>query len=244
MRNVKFVVQYDGTNYQGWQSQKNAPTIQDTLEALLSRIVNHKVCLIGSGRTDSGVHALGQVANFKTDSNISLPSLLRGANSLIPPDIVIKSIEEVESDFHARFSAKSRIYEYHIWNAPQPFVFLRKYTWWIKEHLEIALMEKAARSLVGWHDFSSFQGADHKIISPQREVMEVGFRQEGRKLIFSIHANAFLRHMVRNLMGTLVEVGKGRISPDKFVEVFHARDRKKAGITAPAQGLFLISVYY
>jgi len=244
MRNLKLVIEYDGTNYRGWQSQKNVPTIQNTIETSLSRILNHKVRLIGSGRTDSRVHAFGQVANFKTDSSIPIPSLLKGVNSLLPPDILIKEIEEVASDFHARYSAKSRVYEYHIWNEALPSVFRRNYSWWIREKLEVELMEKAALHLLGWHDFSSFQGSDHEVISPEREVIKVGFRQEGSELTFSIQANAFLRHMVRNIMGTLVEVGKKRISPDDFVKIFKACDRREAGITAPAKGLFLKCVFY
>ena len=244
MRNVKLIIEYDGTNYAGWQSQKNAPTIQDTLEASLSNILNFKVRLIGSGRTDSGVHALGQVANFKTDSNLALSSLLRGTNSLLPPDILIKRIEEGDSDFHARFSAKRRTYEYRVWNGSMLSVFHRNYSWWIRKNLEIELMQNSALHLIGRHDFSSFRGANHEEVSPEREVMKVGFRQEGSELVFFIQANAFLRHMVRNIVGTLVEVGKKRISPDVFVNILAARDRRQAGITAPARGLFLKSVCY
>ena len=244
MRNLRLVIEYEGTNYQGWQSQKTAPTIQDTLEAAFSRIVNHRVRLAGSGRTDSGVHALGQVANFVTDTHLPLDSLLKGANSLIRPDIVIKSIVEADNSFHARFSAKSRVYEYRLWNAPQPSVFLRNYAWWIQQKLDVGLMERSARSLIGRHDFSSFRGSDDGETTPEREVLGIGFRQEEEKITFSIHANAFLRHMVRNIIGTLVEVGRKRISPDRFGEILGARDRRKAGITAPPHGLFLITVWY
>ena len=163
---------------------------------------------------------------------------------MLPGDILVKRIEEVSKDFHSRFSAKSRIYEYRIWNAPQPSVFERRYSWWIRDKLEVGVMEKAVGHLIGRHDFSSFQGADHEKISPEREVLEAGFRQEGPRLIFLIQANAFLRHMVRNIVGTLVEAGKGKISEEKFVEIFKARDRTKAGITAPAHGLFLREVRY
>ncbi|HPD60757.1 MAG TPA: tRNA pseudouridine(38-40) synthase TruA [Thermodesulfobacteriota bacterium] len=244
MRNLKLVIEYDGTNYQGWQSQKNGHTIQDVLEAALSRIMNEKIRLIGSGRTDSGVHALGQVANFKTKSALDTNALFKGANSLLPTDILIKSIEEVPENFHARFSAKSRIYEYRIWNASQPSVFYRSFSWWVQIPLNVELMHQAAFSLIGWRDFSSFQGADHEKVSPEREVMEAGFRQEGPEVIFFIQANAFLRHMVRNIIGTIVEVGKSKMSPQEFVEIMEARDRTKAGKTAPAQGLFLKEVCY
>jgi tRNA pseudouridine38-40 synthase len=244
MRNIKLVIEYDGTGYNGWQSQRDVPTIQDTLEACLAQILNHKVRISGSGRTDSGVHALGQVANLKTDSPIALSQLLRGANSLLPPDILIRDIEEVGDDFHARFSAKSRIYEYHIWNAPLLSVFDRNYFWWIREDLNVPLMEKAALHLLGRHDFSSFQGADHEKSSTIREVIKAGFRQEGGELVFCIQANAFLRHMVRNIVGTLVDIGKKKISEKDFVAILHSRDRRKAGITAPAKGLFLKKIHY
>ena len=244
MRNLKLVIEYDGTHYQGWQSQKNGLTIQDVLEEALSKILNQKIRLNGSGRTDSGVHALGQVANFKTESALDTNALLKGANSLLPADILIKSVEEVPENIHARFSAQSRIYEYRIWNASQPSVFYRSYSWWVQMPLDVEVMHKAALYLIGWHDFSSFQGADHEKVSPEREVREVAFRHEGPEVIFFIQANAFLRHMVRNIIGTLVEVGKSKMSHQEFVEVVEARDRTKAGKTAPAQGLFLKEVCY
>jgi len=205
MRNFKLVIEYDGTHYQGWQSQKNGLTIQDVLEKALSQILNQKIRVNGSGRTDSGVHALGQVANFKTESVLDTHALLKGTNSLLPSDILIKSIEEAPEDFHARFSAKSRIYEYRIWNASQPSVFFRRYSWWVQSPLDIEVMRRAALCLIGRRDFSSFQGADHEKVSPEREVKEVAFRHEGPEVIFFIQANAFLRHMVRNIIGTLVD---------------------------------------
>ena len=244
MRNLKLIIEYDGTHYQGWQSQKNGLTIQDVLEKALSQILNQKIRLNGSGRTDSGVHALGQVANFKTESALDTNALLKGANSLLPADILIKRIEGAPEGFHARFSATSRIYEYRIWNASQPSVFFRRYSWWVQTPLDVEVMHQAALYLIGWRDFSSFQGADHEKVSPEREVREVGFRQEGPEVIFFIQANAFLRHMVRTIMGTLVEVGKGKMSHHEFVEIVEARDRTKAGKTAPAQGLFLKEVCY
>lgn len=244
MRNLKLVIEYDGTNYCGWQSQKNSPTVQDAVEAVLSRILSERIRIVGSGRTDSGVHALGQVAHFKTCSQIALSSLRRGANSLLPPDIRIRKAEEAAEGFHARYCATSRIYEYRIWNASEPSVFLRQYSWWVREPLDVGLMSGCARTLVGRHDFSSFQGADEKDVSPLREVMEARFQKEGQEVRFLIQANSFLRHMVRNIVGTLVEVGKGRLLPETFEAIFSARDRTKAGITAPALGLFLLRVCY
>lgn len=243
-RRLKAVIEYDGTSYQGWQSQTGGRTIQDVLEAAFSRILDHPVRIYGSGRTDSGVHALGQVAHLATTSDRDLASLQRGVNSLLPPDILVKSIELTDEQFHARFSAASRLYEYHIWNADLPSVFCRSVSWWIRGQLDVEAMEAAARSLHGTHDFSSFQGADHEQKNAERIVISTGFRREAENLVFSIHANAFLRHMVRNIIGTLVEVGKGRLTPEGFKAVLECRNRSQAGVTAPACGLFLIAVYY
>jgi len=244
MRNLKLVIEYDGTRYNGWQRQSNVPTIQDRLETCLAQILNHKALVSGSGRTDSGVHALGQVASVKTSSDIALSQLLRGANSLLPPDIAIRHIEEVGDDFHARYSAKSRAYEYHIWNSPLPSVFHRNYSWWIREDLDVPLMQSTALQLLGQHDFSSFQGADREKISPVRTVLHAEFWREGEELVFCIQANGFLRHMVRNIIGTLAVTGRRKLSEAGFVEILRACDRRYAGITAPARGLFLKAVYY
>jgi len=243
-RKLKTVIEYDGTAYRGWQSQADGRTIQDTLEGVFSRILNHAVRIHGSGRTDSGVHAIGQVAHLTTTSNLDLSSLQRGVNSLLPQDILIKSIEQVEDEFHARFSARSRLYEYHIWNAESPSVFHRPVSWWIRDRLDLDLMKTAAQTLHGSHDFTSFKGADHEQQSAERIVFATGFRREAEELIFSIHANAFLRHMVRNIVGTLVDVGKKRITPEEFKAILKGCDRCKAGLTAPAPGLFLVHVYY
>lgn len=244
MRNLKLVIEYDGTDYCGWQSQKNGPTIQDAVEEALSQIMSQRIRIVGSGRTDSGVHALGQVAHLRTCSQIAPSSLLRGANSLLPPDIRLRKVEEVAESFHARYGAASRVYEYRIWNASEPSVFLRHYSWWVREPLDVEAMARCARTLVGRHDFSSFQGADEKEVSPLREVMEARFGKEGEEVRFFIQANSFVRHMVRNIVGTLVEVGKGKLLPEAFAAVFSARDRTKAGIAAPARGLFLVRVCY
>ena len=244
MRTLKLTIEYDGTRYCGWQSQKNDPTIQDTLEAKLECILNHSVRIHGSGRTDSGVHAIGQVAHVMTSSTIDLDSLQRGANSLLPADIFIREIEPVNEDFHARFSAKSRRYEYYIWNAPQPNIFRRNYLWWLRDELDVERMSGASKILQGRHDFSSFQGADDEKVFPERNVLEAGVRKNGPEVTFFIHAGGFLRHMVRNIVGTLVDVGKLKITPDDFKRILEARDRGAAGITAPAQGLFLTEVLY
>jgi tRNA pseudouridine38-40 synthase len=162
----------------------------------------------------------------------------------LPADIVVRSIEPVEEAFHARFSARSRRYEYYIWNAPLANLFRRQYVWWVRNRLDVVLMEEAGTVLLGRHDFSSFQGSDHEKVFPEREVLEIGFRTAGPEIVFFIHANGFLRHMVRNIVGTLVDVGKGKRTKDDVIGILEARDRAEAGITAPAQGLFLTEVLY
>ncbi len=242
MRNLKLIIQYEGTNYQGWQIQANGPTIQGVIEERLGLICGHKVRLIASGRTDSGVHALGQVANLFTDSKIELNSLRRGLNSLLPSDIVIKEISEVNPEFHSRYSARSRVYQYLIWNDSVPSPFFKRYSWWVHSPLRLKGMKEASPYLVGGHDFSSFslsKGLPHSI----REILEVRVEGEEKSLISTIiEANAFLKGMVRNIVGVLVEVGKGKMSSLEFKEILEAK--KRTGPTAPPQGLFLKEVKY
>jgi len=245
MRNIKIVVEYDGTNYKGWQVQTSVPTIQGVLEEKLGIIFNQEMRVLGSGRTDTGVHALNQVANFFTSSKIEPGSLMKALNSLLPPDVVVKELVEMDADFHARYSAKSRVYKYLIWNGDTCSTFYRRFSWPVPHQLDIEGMRKAAEHLIGWHDFTSFQGADSKKYSAEREIMHFTIR--GRTTgwyITSIEANAFLRHMVRNIMGTLLEVGKGRMTVEEFRDILESRDRRRAGVPAPPQGLFLKKVKY
>jgi tRNA pseudouridine38-40 synthase len=244
MRNIKLTIQYDGTNYHGWQTQSNAPSIQKLIEDKLSAILNHSVTLYGSGRTDAGVHALGQVANFHTVSKLSPEVIKRALNSLLPKDIVIYKSEEIDEKFHARYQAKSRVYQYVIWNDRTPSPFFRRFSWFVASRLDIESMQKAGLLLIGRHDFSSFQGADRLETRTIRDIMRMEIRKMGKILIFTIEANSFLKHMVRNIVGTLIEVGKGKMDVDGLKKVITARDRKKAGPAAPAHGLFLREVRY
>ena len=245
MRNIKLVVEYDGTDYKGWQIQTSEPTIQGVIEEKLGIILNQETRITGSGRTDAGVHALNQVAHFLTRSKIEPELLKKGLNSLLPPDIVIKELSEVDADFHARYSAKSRVYKYLIWNGDTLSPFYRRISWHLHNQLEIEKMREAAECLIGWHDFASFQGADSKDRTSEREIMRFTIRGRLKGwIITTIEASAFLRHMVRNIMGTLIEVGKENMTVEEFRDILESKDRSKAGITAPPQGLFLKEVKY
>lgn len=244
MRNIKLTIEYDGTGYHGWQVQADVRTIQGIIEGKLSQITGEQARLIASSRTDTGVHALGQVANFKTHSFLDAQSFLKALNSLLPEDIHIKDVEEVDEAFHARFSAKGKIYEYRILNGGIPSPFHRHFSWFVPGRLDLVRMRKAAMKLVGRHDYSSFCSACSMHTTTIRDIYEVTVGGKGGLVVIRIEANAFLRQMVRNIVGTLVEVGRGRMTPSQFGDILEARDRRLAGIAAPAQGLFLVRVNY
>jgi len=246
VRNIKLTIEYDGSSYHGWQIQPGGlRTIQGEMREQIAQITQGEVNLIGAGRTDAGVHALGQVANFQTESTIELTALQRGLNSLLPPDIVIRAAEEVEEEFHARFSARSKVYEYHILNRSYPSALRRNYTWFIPHELNLPAMKKCGKLLVGSHDFSSFRASGDESRHSIREIIRLEIEQrEDNLIVIVIEANAFLREMVRSIVGTLVDVGRGKTTFSKFKEIFEAQDRRQAGMTAPAQGLFLGEVKY
>jgi tRNA pseudouridine38-40 synthase len=245
VRNIKLTIEYDGTAYHGWQIQPGLRTIQGVMREQIAQITQQEVNLIGAGRTDAGVHALGQVANFLTESTIDLPSLQRGLNSLLPPDIVITRAEEVEEGFHARFSARSKTYEYHILNQPYPSALLRDYAWFIHDELDLTSMKKCITLLIGSHNFSSFRASGDESSHSMREVIRLEIEgRDSNLIVVTIEANAFLREMVRSIVGTLVDVGRGKTSFAEFKEILEAQDRRRAGMTAPAQGLFLTEVTY
>ena len=242
--NIKLTIEYDGTNYYGWQMQPNGPTIQSVLEQSVSTFFRAPTRTTGSGRTDAGVHALGQVVNFLCDREPDLHRLKRGLNALTPEDIYIKNVEIVPESFDARRNARSRTYEYRILNRPSPSPFHLKYAWHLYDPLDVQRMRKAIRCLEGEHDFSSFRASGCDAPHPVRTVYRTSFDQSGDLLVFTIEATAFLRHMARNIVGTLVEVGRGLRTAESFAELLEARDRTKAGPTAPPHGLFLVEVKY
>jgi tRNA pseudouridine38-40 synthase len=244
-RNIKLVLEYDGTNYCGWQRQaEGRRTVQQTVEDRLAMITQQKTTLIGAGRTDAGVHALGQAANFKTASRLTPADFKRALNGLLPPDIVVREAEEVHSGFHARFHARSKRYEYFILNRELPSAVGRLYHWHVQVRLAAAPMRKAMHMLLGQHDFSSFQSTGSPVASPVRVMTGCGLRREGDIIRLWFEANGFLRKMVRSAVGTLVEVGLGKLTTQGFSEILSARDRGKAAATAPPNGLFLVEVRY
>ena len=245
MRNIRLLIEYDGTNYQGWQVQPKGPTVQGMIEEKLAWITGEAVHLIGSGRTDSGVHAFGQVANFKTKSQLDVHSIQKALNSLLSPDIVIQKAEEVEEDFHARRESKSKVYEYRILNRDIRSAFRHGYAWHISQRLDLEEMRKATLMLIGEHDFSSFRSVGSPTRTAIRRIIRADWKRGRDGLIrFEVEANGFLKQMVRALVGTLVEVGRGKIDSEEFQKILDSQDRKKAGPTAPAHGLFLKEVKY
>lgn len=242
MRNVKLVVEYDGTDYFGFQYQPDVPTIQDELERALRKIVKEDVRIAGSGRTDAGVHAAGQVANFRTEGTIPTDRICIAMNSLLPGGIAVLGAEEVDESFHARYSAKSRLYRYDILNREARSALMGRYSLHVREALDLDAMADAGTCLLGVHDFSSFASADGGEGSPVRDLMKFEVRRSGEHLLLDFRANAFLRSMVRAIVGTLLEVGRGRRDAADIASILDARDRPAAGKTAPACGLCLMEV--
>jgi len=245
IKNFKIIIEYNGARYHGWQRQKNDRTVQEEIEKAVLTITGRQVSLTGSGRTDAGVHAYAQVANFKCETNLGPQDILGGLNSLTDEDIVIVSCEEVAASFHARFDVKSKTYVYKILNRPNPAAIFRQYAWYIRKELNLEAMRAAIVHLTGSHDFKAFEGAGSPRSHTIRSVYKANLtEEEDGYLAFEIEADGFLRFMVRNIVGTLVEVGRGKISPDDIKRILASKDRDRAGATAPAHGLFLKKVSY
>jgi tRNA pseudouridine38-40 synthase len=242
--NIKLTVEYDGTNYHGWQVQPNCDSIQSVLERAVSTFAGTPTRVTGAGRTDAGVHALGQVASFVTEKEYSPHRVRRALNALTPPDITIKEVEIAADSFDPRRDARSRVYEYHILNRPTPSPFYWNRTWHVHEPLNIEAMRGAIACLIGERDFSSFRAAGCDAAHAVRRVYQTSLDAPGGPIVYRIEATAFLRHMVRNIVGTLVEVGRGERTAESFQKLLEMRDRTKAGETAPAHGLFLVEVKY
>lgn len=242
--NIKLTIEYDGSAYQGWQIQARGETIQGVLERAVATLVGRPTRVTASGRTDTGVHALGQVANFFCDKALEPRRIQRALNALTPPDISIKSVEIVSDCFDARRDGRARVYEYRILIRPSPSPFYLNRAWHVYDPLDVPAMNEASRYLIGEHDFSSFRAAGCDAPHPVRKVYCAMLEQQKDVLLFTIEATAFLRHMVRNIVGTLVEVGRGDRTPESFAKLLDARDRTQAGPTAPACGLYLVEVKY
>ena len=243
-RNIRLLIAYDGTNYQGWQRQKEAPTIQGTIEGVLTKITREAITLTGAGRTDSGVHAWGQVANFSTSSPLPIEKFQQALNALLPEDVMIRKVSQAAEGFHARFSSRAKVYDYLIWNTPG-LLFFRPYVCFIREGLDLERMAAGLSRLIGERDFSSFQSQGSQVSHPVRELYQAGlWRHRFGWIRLRFKANGFLRHMVRNMAGTLIRLGLGRISLQEFEEIVKAGERSRAGEMAPARGLYLRKVFY
>jgi tRNA pseudouridine38-40 synthase len=246
LNNYKMLIEYDGTDFFGWQRQNDKTTIQGEIEKTLTKILNQKIKIHGSGRTDAGVHALGQVAHFQATTKISPSQLKKGMNSLNKKQpIVIKDCSIMDSSFHARYSVVSKEYRYFILNQDDPSAIYRLYKWHIRSALDIDAMNRCCETITGVFDFKSFENSGSPRSSTIREVFDSVFeKMPDNTLVFKICANGFLKYMVRNLVGTIVLVGLNKISYEDFIIIFKATDRTKAGPTAPAHGLFLKEVNY
>lgn len=245
MRNIKVILQYEGTRYQGWQRQDSTGnTIQGKLEALLTRMCGQKVEVSGSGRTDAGVHAYGQVANFHIETAMALPEIMDYMNQYLPEDIAVTDIEEMPERFHSRLNAKGKIYRYRVINSSVPHIFDRRYAYTVEEKLDMEAMECAARLLCGTHDYKAFTSNKRSRKSTVRTVDSILIEKKGDEICFTFQGNGFLYHMVRIMMGTLLEVGMHKREAAQIEKLFESGTRDDAGYLVPAKGLALVEVFY
>lgn len=244
MSRIAVGIEYDGSAYAGWQSQASAPSVQSVVEAAIGRVADHPVSVTSAGRTDAGVHAIGQVAHFDTGAVRSERAWALGANTNLPNDVAVLWAREVPEEFHARYSAVARTYRYVILNRATRPALTRQRVCWIHEALDASRMQQAAEHLIGEHDFSAFRAAECQSRTPRRRVDRIRVSRSGEHLTIDVTANAFLHHMVRNIAGVLIEVGTGEAEPDWARAVLEGRDRTAAAATAPAGGLYLMRVAY
>jgi tRNA pseudouridine38-40 synthase len=244
MRTIKLTISYDGTNYAGWQHQPNGLAIQQVMEETLAKILGAPARLYSAGRTDAGVHAEGMVAVFRTDREIPLSAFSEGLNSLLPPDIAVSAAEEALPEFDPRRDAKGKHYRYTILNNPRRLPLCRLYAWHLRGDLDLWAMREAARQMTGEKDFAAFRTSGCAARTTVRNVFSVDVIREGEFLRIDVKGSGFLRNMVRIMVGTLVEVGRGKIRPSAIPALFNWENGAKAGMTAPAHGLCLVEVYY
>ncbi|KZL93207.1 tRNA pseudouridine(38-40) synthase TruA [Clostridium magnum] len=244
MRNIKLTIEYDGTNYAGWQRQNNAVTIQQKVEEAIRDVTGKVSEVIGSSRTDSGVHAKGFVCNFLTESKIPAEKFKKALNSFLPEDIVILQSEEVEISFHARFNSIGKRYEYTIITGDQRPAIGRNYMYYFYRKLDIENMRSASKYILGTHDFSAFKNAGSSVKTSVRTIKEINIVEDGNMIRFIVMGDGFLYNMVRIIVGTLLEVGTGRFKPEYVVDILKSKDRSKAGKSVPANGLCLKEVFY
>jgi len=245
MRKIKLTIEYDGTNYHGWQIQKNGNTVQETIEKAIFKLLDKQVRLVGCSRTDVGVHAYAQIAHILTDSSIPGDKICYAINNLLPEDIVIKHSEDVSEDFHSRYSAKGKKYRYLIYNGAHASALMHNRTCHVRPKLNFDNMQKASKYFIGQHDFATFQATGGQVRSTIREIYGIDvFKREDDLICVEVSGNGFLYNMVRIIAGTLIYVGIGKIEVDEIPKILESLDRTKAGKTAPAQGLYLMEIYY
>jgi len=250
MRNLKLTLSYDGSEFAGWQVQPNLPTIQGTLASCIGRITGEKVLPQGSGRTDAGVHALAQIVTFVTESSVPSENFVKALNDILPASIRVLSVQEAAPDFHARHSARGKTYRYRICRAAICPPFLARYVWHYPFPLDEQAMILSAPSVEGEHDFTSFAAVDPEresdgaTVSNVRRIFSSQWERQADELVYTVEGSGFLHHMVRNLVGTFLLVGKGTLHPQDFARIIHARSRSAAGATAPDSGLYLVNVEY
>ena len=244
MRNIKLIIEYNGRNFNGWQKQPNKLNIQGELEKVIGEITGEEIDLIASGRTDAGVHSFGQTANFKTNSKLDIEKFPIAINSKIKKSIVVKSAEEVDERFHSRFSVKSKKYRYVINNSKYGTAIYREFEFMIPQKLNVEDMKKAAKYFEGEHDFKGFKASGTSSKSSVRTIYKAEVIEDGERINIELTGNGFLYNMVRIIAGTLVDVGLGKIDPDKIPEIIESKDRKNAGKTLPPHGLYLVEVTY
>lgn len=244
LRNIKLVIEYDGTNYCGWQIQKNGPTVQETITKTLTKITGHKITLYGASRTDSGVHSTGQTANFMTDSRLTPYQFLRAINDHLPDDIVIRSVKEMLTSFNSRYDAKSKIYRYTILNSIIPNAFDKHLYYFLPYRTSIDRMRKAARYLIGKHNFKAFAAKSSQKEDCHRRIYSIKITKDKDYIYMDIKGNGFLYNMVRTIVGTLLWVSQGKMQPEDIKGIIKSEDRKKAGPTVPSKGLCLVKVNY
>jgi len=244
MRNISLILAYDGTNYHGWQCQPDVVTVEETLREAVQKILDHETKVYAGARTDSGVHALGQVANFHTEKGIGHLNLTKGLNSLLPSDIRVMGASDADEDFHARYSARSKTYVYCILNDLLNSPFLSRYVLHWPWSLDIPAVNEALKWILGEHDFSAFKKKDEPYRNPVREVKKARFVRKGKMIYFVVEGTGFLRYMVRTIVGTAFLVGQGKISSVEFKEILESKERERAGQTMPARGLFLKKIRY
>jgi tRNA pseudouridine38-40 synthase len=249
MRNLKLILSYDGSDFAGWQVQPDTATVQGTLASAIGRITGEKVLPQGSGRTDAGVHALAQVVTFVTESSVPTANFVKALNDILPASVRLLEVAEMPADFHARHSAKAKTYRYRIFRGSICPPFLARYVWHFPYSLEEDAMAQAAGLVVGEHDFTSFAAVDperrrEEVVSNVRRILSSSWERGGEELVYTVRGSGFLHHMVRNLVGTFILVGKKTLAVEDLTKILEARNRAAAGATAPASGLYLVEVEY